>query len=114
MDDKIEATITVARLNGKKTTTKGKEYWEISDTGRNKYRLYSEGLYNRLGIGKEYAVEFTEFSGSFTNEKGTDVDYTIRTIQNILSVPLDEQEPLDKIFNNFSFSCPVKDPSSRN
>ena len=98
MDDNIQSTIIVARLNGKKTTVKGKEYWEISDTARNKYRLYSEGLYNRFKVKQEYDVEFSEFSGSFTNEKGIEVDYTIKTIQNILSVPLDEQEPLDKVF----------------
>jgi len=96
MDDPYEITIYPLSLNGKKTTSKGKTYFEVVDNNKQKFRVYEEGLYNRLKVGQSYNVKVSDFSGSFTNEKGVNVDYTIKTIHNLLSVPLDDQEPLDK------------------
>ena len=96
MDDPYEITIYPLSLNGKKTTSKGKTYFEVVDNNKQKFRVYEEGLYNRLKVGQSYNVKVSDFSGSFTNDKGVNVDYTIKTIHNLLSVPLDDQEPLDK------------------
>ena len=96
MDDPYEITIYPLSLNGKKTTSKGKTYFEVVDNNKQKFRVYEEGLYNRLKVGQSYNVKVSDFSGSFTNDKGVNVDYTIKTIHNLLSVPLDGQEPLDK------------------
>lgn len=98
MDDtKYIATIYPAQLNGKKTTSGGKEYWEVVGEDKKKYRVYVEGIYNRFSTGKSYDVELSEFSDSFTNEQGKKINYTLYTIHNIASSPeLDSKEPIDQ------------------
>lgn len=96
MGDRYEITTYPLQLNGKKTTHKGVAYFEMIDTNKQKFRVYDEGLYNRFKVGTSYNVEVSDFSGTFTNEKGKEIEYTIKTIHNLLSVPLDDQEPLDK------------------
>jgi len=97
--DRYTVTIIVHDLVGKKSTSKGTSYWEVKDKAHNKYRLYDEGLYNRLTIGESFDVEVSDYSGEFVNEKNKTIQYTIKTIHNILTVPLDEDEPLDKVLS---------------
>jgi len=108
-DERYRITIYPYRLTGKKTTQKGVAYWQIEDKAKQKYRFYDEGLYNRIEVSQSYDVEVSDFAGSFVNEKGKEVEYTIKTIHNILSVPLDENEPLDKkLMENYPQNIPQK------
>src|SRR3990167_1844526 len=96
-NERYNITIYPSRLNGKKTTQKGVAYYEVVDNNRSKFRVYDQGLYNHIKLGVAHDVEVSDFSGKFTNEKSKEIEYTIKTIHNILNVPLDESESLDRV-----------------
>lgn len=93
-------TIKVEQSNGRKSTSKGKDFWEVVDTNKKKYRVWSEQLYDQLRPGYEYDVSINEFSDSFVDLKGKNVSYTLKSIVKIIgdphSVEYSDEEPLDR------------------
>ena len=80
----IKEDITVKSLLGKKTTSGGKDFWQI-DTDKGKYRIWDREVFEGLIIGNNYKCDIQEYGGTFTNDKGESIDYKLKTIINVIT-----------------------------
>jgi len=76
--------ITIKALLGKKTTTGGKDYWQV-DTDRGKYRVWDRTTVDSFIVGNTYKCDTQEYGGTFTDEHGKTIDYKLKTIINIIT-----------------------------